>query len=308
MDFNAFIKSLQEIPLPALTFSGLPGELTILALATLLGLVQLLVAGRVNNGQRGLAWNLGARDAEPPPVSAVAGRLERASRNFMESFPFFVAAVLLAWSPGMEGGHAIADVLLGDAEPTGRLPMAIPHRQGDLPEVDWDATTVTYSRWWGQRKLDRDGVPAAYPLGFGLGYTTFSMTDLEVGELGGERFSATVTMANTGCRAGRHVVQFYALKTVDTGRRVHHLVGFRSVYLEPGTSRRVVVDCSIRPIQRWAADGFTLTAEDITVMAAAYAGDPAALEATLVRRRGPVSDDALAELEVGSGEVPADCE
>jgi len=196
-----------------------------------------------------------------------------------------VAAVLLAWYPGMEGGHAIADVLLGDAEPAGRLPMAIPHRQGDLPEVDWDATTVTYGRWWGQRKLDRDGVPAAYPLGFGLGYTTFSMTDLEVGELGDERFSATVTVANTGLRAGRHVVQIYALQTADTGRRVHHLVGFRSVYLEPGTSQRVVADCSIRPIQRWAVDGFTLTAEDITVTAASYAGDPAAIEATLAVAR-----------------------
>ena len=196
-----------------------------------------------------------------------------------------VAAVLLAWYPGMEGGHAIADVLLGDAEPAGRLPMAIPHRQGDLPEVDWDATTVTYGRWWGQRKLDRDGVPAAYPLGFGLGYTTFSMTDLEVGELGDERFSATVRVANTGLRAGRHVVQIYALQTADTGRRVHHLVGFRSVYLEPGTSQRVVADCSIRPIQRWAVDGFTLTAEDITVTAASYAGDPAAIEATLAVAR-----------------------
>jgi beta-glucosidase len=196
-----------------------------------------------------------------------------------------VAAVLMAWYPGMEGGHAIADVLLGDAEPAGRLPMAIPHRQGDLPEVDWDATTVTYGRWWGQRKLDRDGVPAAYPLGFGLGYTTFSMTDLEVGELGDERFSATVTVANTGLRAGRHVVQIYALQTADTGRRVHHLVGFRSVYLEPGTSQRVVADCSIRPIQRWAVDGFTLTAEDITVTAASYAGDPAAIEATLAVAR-----------------------
>lgn len=196
-----------------------------------------------------------------------------------------VAAVLLAWYPGMEGGHAIADVLLGDAEPAGRLPMAIPHRQGDLPEVDWDATTVTYGRWWGQRKLDRDGVPAAYPLGFGLGYTTFTMTDLEVGELGDERFSATVTVANTGLRAGRHVVQIYALQTADTGRRVHHLVGFRSVYLEPGTSQRVVADCSIRPIQRWDVDGFTLKAEDITVTAASYAGDPAAIEATLAVAR-----------------------
>lgn len=96
MDFNAFIKSLQELQLPELTFSGLPGELTILALAAAFGLLQLLVAARFNNGQRGLAWNLGARDGEPPPVSAVAGRLERAYRNFMETFPFFVVAVLLA--------------------------------------------------------------------------------------------------------------------------------------------------------------------------------------------------------------------
>jgi beta-glucosidase len=89
-----------------------------------------------------------------------------------------VAAVLLAWYPGMEGGHAIADILLGDTDPAGRLPVAIPHRQSDLPQVDWDATTVRYDRWWGQRKLDRDGIPAAYPLGFGLGYTTFGLAEV----------------------------------------------------------------------------------------------------------------------------------
>jgi beta-glucosidase len=192
-----------------------------------------------------------------------------------------VAAVLLAWYPGMEGGRAVADVLLGHAEPAGRLPMAIPHRQADLPQVDWDASTVTYGRWWGQRKLDRDGVPAAYPLGFGLGYTTFSITDLEIGELGGERFSATVTVANTGARAGRHVVQIYAVQPADTGRPVHHLVGFRSVHVESGTSERVTVDCSVRPVQRWASDRFTLAAGDIAIRAASYAGDPAAINATL---------------------------
>ena len=192
-----------------------------------------------------------------------------------------VAAVLLAWYPGMEGGRAVADVLLGHAEPAGRLPMAIPHRQADLPQVDWDASTVTYGRWWGQRKLDRDGVPAAYPLGFGLGYTTFSITDLEVGELGGERFSATVTVANTGARAGRHVVQIYAVQPADTGRPVHHLVGFRSVHVESGTSERVTVDCSVRPVQRWDSGRFTLAAGDIAIRAASYAGDPAAINATL---------------------------
>jgi beta-glucosidase len=192
-----------------------------------------------------------------------------------------VAAVLLAWYPGMEGGHAIADVLLGYAEPGGRLPMAIPHRPEDLPQVDWDADTVTYGRWWGQRRLDRDGVAAAYPFGFGLGYTTFTVADLVVGTLKSERFSAAVTVANTGIRPGRHVVQIYAMQPADTGRPVHHLVGFRSVYLESGTNIRVVVDCSIRPVQRWASDGFTLSPGVITVRAASFAGDPMALDATL---------------------------
>lgn len=193
-----------------------------------------------------------------------------------------VAAVLLAWYPGMEGGHAIADVLLGDAEPAGRLPMAIPRSQDELPQVDWDAASVTYGRWWGQRKLDRDGVPAAYPLGFGLGYTTFSVADLEVGRLDGERFSSAVTVTNTGHRPGRHVVQIYAVQTADTGRPVHHLVGFQSVHLEPGTRARIAVDCSVRPVQRWAGEGFTLPAGDIIIRAASHAGDPAAVDATLV--------------------------
>ena len=192
-----------------------------------------------------------------------------------------VAAVLLAWYPGMEGGHAIADVLLGDAEPAGRSPVAIPHQQRDLPQVDWNATTVTYDRWWGQRKLDRDGVAAAYPLGFGLGYTTFSVTDLNVGRLDGESFSASVTVANTGDRPGRHVVQIYALVPADTGRPVHHLVGFRSVPLDAGTSERVVVECSIRPVQRWTGDGFAPPTVDVTIRAGSYAGDPAAVDEVL---------------------------
>lgn len=192
-----------------------------------------------------------------------------------------VAAVLLAWYPGMEGGHAIADILLGDAEPAGRLPVAIPHRQSDLPQVDWSATTVTYDRWWGQRKLDRDGTSAAYPLGFGLGYTTFSVTDLDVGRLDGESFSVSVSVANTGDRRGRHVVQIYALQQADTGRPVHHLVGFRSVNLDAGTGERVIVECSTRPVQRWTGDGFTPPSGDVTIRAGSYAGDPAAVDGVL---------------------------
>lgn len=192
-----------------------------------------------------------------------------------------VAAVLLAWYPGMEGGHALADILLGDAEPTGRLPLTIPHRQADLPQVDWDATAVSYGRWWGQRTLDRDGVTAAYPLGFGLGYTTFRLSDLDVGPLDGERFTASVHVTNTGSRAGSHVVQIYAMQPADSGRVVHHLVGFHSLHLVPGAGERVRVECSVRPLQRWTVGGFTLAPGDIAIRAASYAGDPTAIGAWL---------------------------
>ncbi len=192
-----------------------------------------------------------------------------------------VGALLLAWYPGMQGGHAIADVLLGDAEPGGRLPMAIPHRKTDLPLVDWKATTVSYGRWWGQRKLDRDGVRAAYPLGFGLGYATFSVADLDVGDLDGERFTAAITVANTGVRAGRHVVQIYAVRPADTGRPVHYLLGFQSVHLAAGTRARICVECSVRPVQRWAAGRLSLSEGPITIRAASHAADPAAVDATL---------------------------
>jgi len=71
------------------------------------------------------------------------------------------------------------------------------------------------------------------------------------------------------------------MQLADTGRPVHHLVGFRSVHLAAGARSRVVVDCSVRPIQRWGSDGFTLAPGAVTVRAASFAGDPTALEATL---------------------------
>ncbi|MFO1187448.1 MAG: MAPEG family protein [Alphaproteobacteria bacterium] len=72
-------------------FDGISAELSMLLLATVLGMLQLAVAARAGNSQRGLRWNVGARDEEAPPISKGAARLERARRNFMETYPFFVA-------------------------------------------------------------------------------------------------------------------------------------------------------------------------------------------------------------------------
>jgi beta-glucosidase len=89
-----------------------------------------------------------------------------------------VPAVLLSWYSGTEGGHALADVLLGQVDPSGRLPFSIPTSEEHLPFFDTTLSTITYDKWFGQRLLDRDGHTPAFPLGFGLSYTEFALADL----------------------------------------------------------------------------------------------------------------------------------
>ncbi|SHN47372.1 glycoside hydrolase family 3 protein [Cryptosporangium aurantiacum] len=189
-----------------------------------------------------------------------------------------VPGILLAWYPGMEGGHAVTDVLLGDAEPGGRLPVVIPRRRADLPTVDWKARTAHYPRWFGQRKLDRDGVVAAYPFGFGLGYTTFSIDDVVLGPISGELVRATATVRNTGDRAGRHVVQLYATRTDERTSRV--LIGFAPVSIVAGGTEAVMIEATLRPLRTWTGNGFGPVPTELTVEAAAYAGDPHAATAS----------------------------
>jgi beta-glucosidase len=100
-----------------------------------------------------------------------------------------------------------------------------------------------YDRWHGQRRLDRDGVPAAYPLGFGLSYTTFAIGDVDVrpGAAGGVEVHAVV--ANTGGRAGGHVVQVYVTRPEAAGRSAERfLAGFARVEVPAGERRPVRID------------------------------------------------------------------
>jgi beta-glucosidase len=90
------------------------------------------------------------------------------SAVLMEGWRHQVQGLLVLWYPGMEGGHALADIILGRERPTGRLPFAIPTSADHLPSFDPDASVVEYDEFHGQALLDQLGVPAAYPYGFGL--------------------------------------------------------------------------------------------------------------------------------------------
>ena len=90
------------------------------------------------------------------------------SAVLMERWREWIPGILVLWYPGMEGGHALADIVLGKRSPTGRLPFTIPTSEDHLPFFDAEATTIEYGPLHGQALLDDLGVPAAYPFGFGL--------------------------------------------------------------------------------------------------------------------------------------------
>lgn len=194
-----------------------------------------------------------------------------------------VPAILVRWYAGSEGGDALADVLFGKVDASGRLPYSIPTDEAHLPVFDRDATGITYDIWHGQRLLDRDGHIAAFPLGFGLSYTQFAIDDLTIDAVDGEAIDVTVSVTNTGSRAGRHVVQLYGVvDAADFPRRV--LLGFAPLELEASSTGMVHIRASTRPVQRWSPSGWTPASLDITLEASAYSGDPDRASARLSLR------------------------
>jgi beta-glucosidase len=149
-------------------------------------------------------------------------------------------AVLMAWYPGEEGGGALADVLWGDADPSGRLPVTFPRSVGQLPLAYIHEPTGRLDDY-----LDLTGEPL-FPFGFGLSYTDFRYSDLaiEPGRIspdGTARVGCTVT--NVGPVAGAEVVQLYMHdRLASVARPVLELKGFRRVVLEPGASATISFD------------------------------------------------------------------
>ncbi|MFC6649633.1 glycoside hydrolase family 3 N-terminal domain-containing protein [Paenibacillus rhizoplanae] len=161
-------------------------------------------------------------------------------------------AILEAWYPGQEGGHAIADILFGDVNPSGRLTLSLPEDVGQLP--------VYYlgKRSRGVRYLEGNSQPR-YPFGFGLSYTEFSYSGLQVEPAvitADGTAEVTVEVENTGSRSGAEVVQLYISDLVSkVTRPAKELKGFRKIVLEPGEKQKV---------------SFTLSAEHLSYIGTDY--------------------------------------
>ncbi|MEH0873735.1 beta-glucosidase BglX [Pectobacterium cacticida] len=156
-------------------------------------------------------------------------------------------ALLETWFSGTEGGNAIADVLFGDYNPSGKLPMSFPRSVGQIPiyynhlPTGRPYTPENPGKYTSHYYDEANG--PLYPFGYGLSYTTFSVSDVRLSSQTMKRngtINASVTVKNTGKRAGETVVQLYLHDVVASiSRPVKELRGFEKVMLQPGESRTV---------------------------------------------------------------------
>jgi len=205
----------------------------------------------------------------------------------LDSWKDHVPAILMLWYPGMEGGHALADVLLGSVSPGGKLPFVVPLREDQLPAYDKDARAITYDLWHGYRKLARDGQRPALPFGFGLAYMSFEHANLRLGRTcatPGDTVQVMLDVTNTGPMAGEEVVQLYASAQGSTVERApFSLVGFQRVAVSPGEKREVTITL---PISRLAIfdverDGFVVEPLTYQLAAGRHSLDQQALRVPL---------------------------
>lgn len=192
-------------------------------------------------------------------------------------------ALVFAWYAGMEGGHALADLLLGRESFSGHLPYPIAESEEHLPFFDVAATEIVYDRWYGQRKLAHDGHTATYPLGFGLSYTTFAIDSVIANGRDDEALSLEVSLRNTGPRAGRCIVQIYGTRLDGDRAGERELLGFRPVDLSAGADARIAVTATLQPLSRWdrAAGIFRIPPGPVSIEAAQHWGDPSAVVQTI---------------------------
>lgn len=179
-------------------------------------------------------------DTGTPTVVVLVNGRPLATRWIAEHIP----AIVEAWCPGEKGGAAVADVLFGDYNPSGHLPITIPRHVGQLPVYYNYPPSKKYwlENAWGKPYVDMNPSPL-YAFGHGLSYTTFKYSDLEItpGETGtGGKINISITITNSGDRAGADVVQLYINDPISSvSTPVKELKAFRKVWLKPAESNKV---------------------------------------------------------------------
>lgn len=188
------------------------------------------------------------------------------------------AAVVEAWYPGANGGEAIASVLFGETNPSGRLPITFPASTDQLPRKQVDGFDIVEPEFTGAaptpdakllvdydiegsdigyRWNTREGYKALFPFGYGLSYTSFAFSALKT-----DASTASFKVKNTGSWAGATVAQLYLLSR--NNEKKQRLVGYKRVSLKPGKSKKATVSIDPRLLADWTKDGWLIPAGDYT--------------------------------------------
>ncbi len=186
-----------------------------------------------------------------------------------------VPAIVEAWYPGEEGGSAIADVLFGDVNPAGRLPVTFYRSLDQLPPFDDYAMAGRTYRYLSE--------PPLYPFGHGLSYTRFAYSDLTIDppQIGPGQTHISVAITNVGERAGEEVVQLYvSYPDSAVARPIKELKGFARVALMPGETRTVRFTLAAGQLAWWDGAGWAVEPGTVHVLVGSSSED--------IRLRGEV--------------------
>jgi beta-glucosidase len=192
-----------------------------------------------------------------------------------------VRGIIEAWYPGQQYGNALASLLFGDVNPSGKLPVSFPRALTDVPAhttAQWPGqnNTVQYSEGLdvGYRWYDSQNIAPLYPFGYGLSYTTFGYANLAVGtpDAGGN-VAVSFDVTNTGTRAGAEAAQVYVGQPAANGEPPKNLRGFAKVSLTPGQTQRVTVTLDARSFQYWSDSGWATIAGAYAIQVGASSRD-----------------------------------
>ncbi|MDP4270248.1 MAG: glycoside hydrolase family 3 C-terminal domain-containing protein [Bacteroidota bacterium] len=193
-------------------------------------------------------------------------------------------ALLVAGIPGQNGGYALANILFGKVNPSGKLPYSIYKNENDYPAIPysqlygqdpWDVKdnrfqnpfNVDYGYYIGYTLAEKKNIPVSFPFGYGLSYTKFAFGNPSTDKSAyGENdvIKVNVEVANTGKMNGGEVVQVYAgFENAKVDRPVKALKGFEKIYLNPGESRMVQVEVPVKELAYWDVDSKSLKVEKI---------------------------------------------
>lgn len=262
-----------------------------------------IVVGGWTHGYNNYAWDDNAYDAEgtdKPDMNMPFGQ-DRLIQAVVKANPRTVVvlmgggpvdmtawideapAVVQAWYPGSEGGNALAEILFGLVNPSGKLPMTFPRTLSESPahalgQYPGDSVNVHYNDdiFVGYRYFDTWKVRPQFAFGHGLSYTSWGYSDLRVVAGPGHSATVSVVVTNTGKMAGAEVVQVYVKQNVCTMRRPEkELKGFEKLWLRPGESRRVVVPLSSDAFQYYndLSHGWVLEPGKFTILCGSASDD-----------------------------------